>query len=345
VVPAVLRSLSVPVIQGPMAGGAATPELAAAVSEAGGLGFLAAGYKSAAAVAEQAATLRAMTVRPFGVNLFVPGADTGDRTALELYRQRLSRDAAALGAEPGDPVWRDDDWHAKLGLLAAQPVPVVSFTFGCPPASVVANLRRRDSVVIVTVTDPAEARQAEDAGADALCVQGAEAGAHQASFDDTRERTTPLLDLLAAVGSSVRLPLIAAGGLMSAAHVTAALGAGAVAAQLGTAFLRCPESGASPAHRAALADPRYAGTVVTRAFSGRRARGLVNGFIRAHHGAAPAAYPQVHYLTAPLRAAAARAGDADRLNLWAGTRHALAEERPAAEVVAAVSGGVPRGSR
>lgn len=335
-----LRSFTVPVVLGPMAGGAGTPALAAAVTNAGGLGFLAAGYKSTGQLGDQVTELRALTSGDFGVNLFVPEPDTADWTDLGTYRQRLSAHAEELGTEPGEPAWSDDAWEAKLDLLYADPVPVVSFTFGCPPANVVDDLHGVGTFVIGTVTSVAEAAQAEAAGVDALCVQGREAGGHQASFDDTEERTTPLLDLLVEVGSQTGLPLIGAGGVMTPEHLRAVLDAGAIAAQLGTAFLRTPESGAKPGHKDALVDPRFSETKVTRAFSGRRARGLVNAFLREHDESAPAGYPHVHYVTSPLRAAAGRAGDVERINMWAGVRHDLAVAQPAADVVAEVAGGL-----
>ncbi|GAA3744419.1 nitronate monooxygenase [Spinactinospora alkalitolerans] len=336
----VLGGVGVPVVAAPMAGGASTPELVAAVAAAGGLGFLAAGYRGAEAMAGQIARVRSRTGAPFGVNVFVPGPDDADPAAVEAYRARIAPEAARLGAEPGTPRWSDDDFDAKVDALLADPVPLVGFTFGCPQASAVAALRRAGSAVVVTVTDAAEARAAVEAGADALCVQGAEAGGHQGSFDDAEERTAPLAEVLAAVRAAVDVPLIAAGGITGAVGVRAVLASGAIAAQMGTAFLRAPESGANATHKNALADGRFTATAVTRAFSGRRARGLANRFMADHGAAAPAAYPHVHHLTGPLRAAAARAGDADSLHLWAGTGHRAAAERPAAEIVTEIARGL-----
>lgn len=329
-----LTELDTPIVAAPMAGGVSAPALAAAVAQAGGLGFLAAGYRTAQGMGEQIENLRALSAHPFGVNLFVPGPDTADPGAVAAYRQRIAGEAARLGVQPGPARWHDDDYPAKVAALAADPVPVVSFTFGLPQPQDTAALHRQGSFLIATVTTPGEARAAAEAGMDALCVQGTEAGGHQGSFDDSQERTRPLLDLLRAVRAKVELPLLAAGGIADAAGVRRALGAGAVAAQVGTVLLRTPESGASGAHQQALADPRFSGTRVTRAFSGRRARGLVNRFLAEHDGAAPAAYPQVHYLTGPLRAAAARAGDTGALHLWAGTGYRSAAPRPAAQIVA-----------
>ncbi|HEY3687629.1 MAG TPA: nitronate monooxygenase [Streptosporangiaceae bacterium] len=331
-----LGGLAVPVVQAPMAG-ATTPAMAAAATEAGGLGFLAAGYRTASGLAEDIAAVRARTTGAFGVNVFVPGRDTGDPAAVAAYADRLRGDAERLGAGLGDPVWRDDAWDAKLALLRRDPVPVVTFTFGCPSGDVLAGLRGSGSTVGVTVTTPDEARAAEDAGAEFLCVQGAESGGHQGSFSDAAERTVPLLDLLAAVRAATPLPLVAAGAIMTGADVARVCAAGAVAAQCGTAFLRTPESAAKPAHQAALTDPAYAETAVTRVFSGRRARGLVNTFMRDHSEAAPAAYPQIHYLTSPLRAAAAKSGNANALNLWAGTAHTQARAIPTTAVMATLA--------
>lgn len=319
-----------------MAGGPGTPELAAAVTNSGGLGFIGAGYKSATKLSEHIGLLRNLTSGHFGVNLFVPGPDDADRDSIRTYQQRLRTLGRELGAELGDPVWTDDDWEAKLALLHSDPVPVVSFTFGCPPPVVVDRLHDVGTVVLATVTATGEAVRADSAGVDALCVQGCEAGGHQASFDDTDERDTPLLQLLDSVQARTSLPLVAAGGVATPAHVRTVLDAGAVAAQLGTAFLRTPESGANPAHKDALVDPGYTRTTVTRGFSGRRARALVNSFVTEYGEHAPAAYPHVHYLTAPLRAAARQAGDPELINLWAGTGHEFAEARSATEIMASI---------
>ena len=327
-----LTGLAVPVVQAPMAG-ATTPAMAVAVTRAGGLGFLAAGYRPVDGLAADIAAVRDRTGGPFGVNVFVPGPDTAAPERVAAYAERLRPDAARLGAELGEPAWNDDAWTAKTELLLRDPVPAVTFTFGCPPADLVAGLRAAGSAVGVTVTTAAEARTAAEAGADFLCVQGAEAGGHQGSFSDDEERTVPLLDLLAGVRAATDLPLVGAGGIMAHEDVARARAAGAVAAQCGTAFLRTPESSAKAVHKTALVHPEYRETAVTRAFSGRRARGLVNGFLRAHDAEAPAAYPQVHYLTAPLRARAGVLDDADALNLWAGTGHRRAVGIPAAEVV------------
>lgn len=321
-----------------MAGGPSTPELVAAVAEAGGSGFLPAGYQTPEAVRDQLRRTRELTARPFGVNVFVPGTARVDHAALERYAARLRPVAERLGVEPGEPRWDDDRYAEKIDLLVEEPVAAVSFTFGCPSAADVARLRAVGTLVIVTVTSPGQAALAEQVGADALCVQGAEAGAHQGGFDDDPDQPAgyharPLDPLLRAVRAATSLPLIASGGLMTGLDVAGVLAAGADAAQLGTAFLCCPEAGTSATHRQALLERRYTETTFTRAFTGRTARGLVNGFVREYTGDAPAGYPWVHHLTRPLRVAAARRGDADALHLWAGQGWHQIRELPAGDLV------------
>jgi nitronate monooxygenase len=326
-----------PVVVAPMAGGPSTAGLVIAAAEAGALGFLAAGYKTPEAMATEIAAVRAATSEPFGVNVFVPGAPCADPAVLRRYLDSLSADGTT--GTLGDPSWDDDHFDAKVEALLADPPPVVSFTFGCPPAEVVAALRRAGATVIITVTSADEAVAAESAGADAVCAQGYEAGAHRGTFvnDDAPGRDLGLLSLIGAVTSVTALPQIAAGGIVSPHQVNAVLAAGAVAAQCGTAFLRCPESGAHPLHKAALGDPRYAATILTRAFSGRPARALVNRFVLDHPGA-PAAYPEINNATRPLRAAAAASGDPQRMSLYAGQGYRSAAEQPAGEIIERLCG-------
>jgi len=325
--------LATPVVVAPMAGGPSTPALVSAGAAAGALAFLAGGYKTSAAMVEEIAETRARTAEPFGVNLFVPGVPTARPEALEDYVASLAPDADALGCGLGAPIWDDDDYHAKVAALSADPPAVVSFTFGCPQPDVVTSLRSRGAVVAVTVTSVDEAHAAAACGADCLSVQGIEAGAHRGTFtnDDGAFAGHLLAELLPAVAAVTDLPLFAAGGIMDADAVAGALAAGAIAAQCGTAFLRCPESGAHPLHKAALADGRRV-TALTRSFSGRVARGLENGFMREHR-AAPAAYPEVNNATRPLRATAGAAGDTERMSLFAGEGFAAAAAVPVAEVV------------
>lgn len=330
----ILDHLDVPIVLAPLAGGPTTPQLAAAVADAGGLGFLAAGYLTAAALAEQIRQARELATGPLGVNVFVPGNPATSAGVVAEYAASLAAEARQAGVELGQPRFDDDDWDAKRALLTADPMPVTSFTFGCPDPAVIKALQVAGSEVWITVTTPAEAVLAAGAGADVLVVQGSEAGGHRGSFvDDAAEDSSGgfgLLSLLQLVRSRTSMPLVAAGGISTGAGVAAVLAAGAAAAQIGTAFLRCPEAGTSPVQRAAVASA--APTAMTRAFTGRLARGIRNRFMDGHD--APVAYPELHYLTAPLRAAGRRSGDSDLVNLWAGQTHELGRELPAAALVA-----------
>lgn len=333
----ILDQLHVPIVLAPLAGGPTTPELAAAVSNAGGLGFLAAGYLTSAALRDKIARARALTQAPLGVNVFVPGAPS-EAGAVTGYAAVLAADAARAGAELGEPRFEDDDWAAKLALLTADPLPVTSFTFGCPAPEVIRALQDAGSEAWVTITTPAEAQQAAEAGADVLVVQGNEAGGHRSSFRDDPAADPSgigLLALLQLVRARTSVPMVAAGGLGTGAAVAAVLAAGASAAQLGTAFLRSPEAGTTAVHREAVAGGT--GTAMTRAFTGRLARGIRNQFLDEHSHDAPAAYPEIHHLTAPLRAAGRAAGNPEVVNLWAGQAHELSRDLPAAELVAVLA--------
>ncbi|MGW2698958.1 nitronate monooxygenase [Streptomyces sp. NPDC001340] len=331
-----------PIVQAPMAGGVSVPQLAAAVSEAGGLGFLAAGYKTADGMYQEIKQLRGLTSRPFGVNLFMPQPEYAESGAVEVYAHQLAGEAAWYETELGDPdSGRDDGYDAKLAVLLDNPVPVVSFHFGIPSRDVFDSLRRAGTLTLVTATTAEEALAVERAGADAVIAQGAEAGGHQGTHRDIPENDGSgigLLSLIAQVREAVNIPVVAAGGLMHGSQIAAVLAAGASAAQLGTAFLATPESGAHALHKQALTNPLFARTELTRAFSGRPARGLVNRFLREHGPYAPAAYPEIHHLTAQLRRAAAKAGDAQGMALWAGQGHRMARELPAGQLVEVLVG-------
>jgi nitronate monooxygenase len=329
---AMLKALPLPIIGAPMAGGPSTPALAAAVSEAGGLGFLGAGYKTVVALREDITATRTLTDRPFGVNVFALAETApGDPEAIAAYAARLAGEAARVGVELGEPRFEDDHFAAKMEALIADPVAVVSFTFGLPPRDAVTRLHAAGAEVWITVTSPAEARAAAALAPDALIVQGVEAGGHRGVFvDDETASELTLLAALQLIGAAVDLPLVATGGLTTGAAIGAALVAGAAAAQVGSAYLRTPEAGTSEAQRAAAASD--APTALTRVFTGRTARGIVNRLLTEHSAAAPRAYPEINHLTAPLRAHGRATGDADLINLWAGQAHALAPELPAAEL-------------
>jgi NAD(P)H-dependent flavin oxidoreductase YrpB (nitropropane dioxygenase family) len=312
-----------------MAGGPSTPELVVAAGRAGSLGFLAGGYKAPDALAGQISAVRAAGVA-FGVNLFAPNPVPIDPAEFRRYATALGPVARAyeIDLTDAEPVEDDDHWAEKIALLLADPVPVVSFTFGLPDPDVVTALQGKGTYVIQSVTSADEARRAAAARVDAVVVQAPAAGGHSATLTPDRiPKDNPLTALLSAVRSAVPVPLIAAGGLATPEDVAAALGAGAAAAMVGTLLLRAPESGASAPYKAALADPARTETVLTRAFSGRPARALRNAFTDRFTDIAPAGYPALHHLTSPLRKAATAGGDPDGINIWAGTgfRHATTD--------------------
>ncbi|WP_018333896.1 nitronate monooxygenase [Actinomycetospora chiangmaiensis] len=338
-----------PIVAAPMAGGPSTPALVAAVADAGGFGYLAAGYLTADALAAQLAQLRQRSDRPFGVNLFLPDRSAPApyrrarllrrERAVEAYARRIAGEAHALHVELGDPYPSSEPdagpgLDAKLRVLAAHPPDTISVTFALPDDACLAALRATGARLVATVTGVEEARAATAAGFDGLVVQGTDAGGHRGTHTVAAEpNDLDTLDLLRAIRPVTALPLVAAGGVADAAGVRRALDAGAERVQLGTAFLRTDEAGTSTTHRDALADPEFSGTTVTRAFTGRAARALTNRFAVEHGPAAPAAYPELHHLTRPVRAAAARAGDVTRLHLWAGVHFRRATTGPAADVV------------
>ena len=323
-----------PVIVAPMAGGPTTTALVVAAARARSLGFLPAGYRAVDDVAADLATLAAAGV-PYGLNLFVPDPPPADPAAIDRYRRELRAEAERYGVELPEPRPHDDDaFAAKAELALDVRPPFVSFTFGSPPAALVRALRSGGSTVLVTVTDAGEARAAVAVGADVLIVQGGEAGGHAGTA--TPGGYTGLrgvADVLREVRAVVDVPLVASGGVGTAADVDRLVRGGAVAVQAGTRFLAAAEAGTRAPHLDALLTAGDGSTVVTRAFTGRPARALRNRFTDAYSASAPLGYPAVHHLTAPIRSAAARAGDAGALNLWAGTGYAHVRRGTAAAIL------------
>jgi nitronate monooxygenase len=324
-----------PVVLAPMGAGPGTPELAAAVSNAGGFGALGAAYLTPAEITEAVRRTRALTDRPFSVNLFVGASE--ERTVdpgpmLEL----LGEIHKELGLPPPlAPAPKADPFPNQLqAVLDARPA-AFSFTFGIPDREALHALRSRGIAIIGTATTVEEGRLLVEAGVDAIAVQGVEAGAHRGTFAASFEASmVPTLDLVRAIAPFA--PVIASGGIMDGRDLARMLANGAVAAQLGTAFLRCPESGASPPYKRAIQMAASDTTVVTRAYSGRPARGLVNAFITRlsgkEHTILP--YPLQNALTRPMRKAAATRGNAGFLSLWAGQGVARSREMPAGDLVA-----------
>jgi nitronate monooxygenase len=323
-----------------MAGGPGTPALAAAVSNAGGLGFIPAAYISAERLAEDIAAARAMTTGPLGVNLLVPQPSVADWIALDYYAEELENIADHYQCEVGRPEFGDDDdWERKLEVVADVHPELVSFTFGVPPPDVIRRLSAQGLLVMVTVTSLYEAGIAVAAGADSLVVQGPDAGGHRGTFaPDMEPGTESLHQLIDRIHRAHRdVPIIAAGGLGTAEDVAGVLRRGAVAAQVGTALLLSHEAGTSQAHRTAMKNQLFGKTIVSRAFSGRYARGLENDFIRRLDTVAPLGYPEVNQMTLPIREAAAQREDPDGMTLWAGTSFDEARPGPVADIVAGLN--------
>lgn len=328
---------SLPLVLAPMAGGPSTPQLCAAVSNTGAVGSLAAGYLSLRDLHIQAAETARLAHGTWGINLFVPGERTecADQQAWNSYREELANDPGVDAALlPSTPVLSDDHYGEKLEMCAGSDADFVSFTFGLPTPGEVEMLRHRGKKIIVGATTTAGVRAADALTPDAIVVQGIEAGGHRAAIAevDVAENEAPTRTLVHEASTLTRTPLIAAGGVGSRADVTALLDAGAAAVQVGTLFLTAIESGTKPTHRDALLALRDRETVITTSFTGKRARAIRNVFIDRHTNA-PSLYPEVHYLTAPIRAQANKNGNPEYLNLWAGTSFTAVERQKARAIV------------
>jgi nitronate monooxygenase len=327
-----------PIIQAPMAGGGSTPALAAEVSSAGGLGFLGAAYLTPAQIAEAVAEVRKRTSNPFGVNLFCGGYERAGAAepVSEAMLALMARHHAALGLPPpAAPPPQRDPAPAQIEAVLAARVPVFSFTFGIPAPEILARFKAAGTIVIGTATTVEEGRQLAAAGVDAIHAQGAEAGGHRGTFAAPFERAmVGLMALVPALADAVDVPVIASGGIMDGRGIVAAEALGAAAVALGTAFLVCDEAGVPEGYKAAILRAPEDRTTLTRAFSGRPARGLVNAFLEeAEASGAIAPFPAQNALTRPMRTAAAKAGDTERLSLWAGQGLRLTRRMNAAELM------------
>lgn len=328
--------LDLPIIQAPMAG-TSTPELAAAVSNAGALGSISIASVDAVEGRHQIQALKALTARPVNVNVFCHAPTPPDPARDRIWIDSLRPIFAEFGAAPPETLneiyqsFLTDD--AKLAVLLEEKPAVVSFHFGLPEPDRIAALKAAGCVLIASATTPDEGRQAQAAGIDMVVAQGVEAGGHRGAFDpadDPRFATLPLTRLLA---RELDIPVIAAGGIMDGAGIAAALALGAAGAQLGTAFVSCPESAANAAYRAALAGPRAGRTRVSPVISGRPARGIENAFMLRADETLTAGYPYAYDLGKALNAAASLQGDDGYAPQWAGQAAPLSRALPAAELV------------
>ncbi|OWJ57791.1 NAD(P)H-dependent flavin oxidoreductase [Paraburkholderia caledonica] len=322
--------MRVPVVQAPMAG-ATTPELVAAVSNSGGLGTLAGAALSPEKIATDVAAIRALTDRPFGVNLFVLEPASPDDSTVRRALEAIDPVRADLGLPPGRPLERyAPDFRAQLEALIESRVPVVSFTFGVLSSEDVARLHANGQYVIGTATHVAEGVAWHDAGADAIAAQGSEAGAHRGTFIGSfEEALVGTMALVPQLVDATGLPVLAAGGIMDGRGIVAALALGAQAAVMGTAFLTSRESAIPQAWKERLRSITDTSTSVTRAITGRHARGIRNPLMQrlsdTPQNIAP--YPVQNALTQELRQTAARAQNGDYLSLWSGQGAPLGRAR------------------
>jgi nitronate monooxygenase len=334
-----LRDLGIayPIIQAPMSGGATTPELVAAVCNGGGLGSHGAGYLTPDQIASDIRAIRALTDKPFNVNLFAGGYTREPKVDASPMLAILAEIHAELGLPPPTmPAWPPNSFHEQLeAVLQAQPA-IFSFTFGIPDADAMARLKARGIVTVGTATTVDEGRQLELSGVTAIAAQGAEAGGHRGTFAAAFEASMiPALILVREMHEKVSIPVIASGGLMDGRDIVESLAQGAIAAQLGTAFLTCPEAGSSESYKNAILSAGTDTTMITRAFSGRPARCIANTFMarlkECDEIILP--YPLQNSLTRPMRNAAAKRGEAGFLSLFAGQGLGKARAMPAAELV------------
>jgi len=326
-----------PVIQGPMGGGPSTPELVAAVSNAGGLGSLAAAYLTPDQITDAIRRVRSLTDKPFQVNLFAGGWEEQARGDAGPILEILTEIHQTLGIPPpAPPVSKPDPFTAQFEAVIEQRPPAFSFTFGIPSEDCLARLRKLGILILGSATTVEEALLLDKAGVDAVVAQGAESGAHRGTFAAPFEASmVPTMELVRGIAAAVDLAIVATGGLMTGRDISIALAAGASAAALGTAFLVSPESGAPEIHKRAILDAKGDPTVITRAFSGRPARGIRNLFIErlAARPGAILPYPLQNALTRAMRTAAAQQSRADFLSLWAGQGAARARAMPARDLV------------
>ena len=334
-----LRELGIthPIIQAPMAGGPSTPELVAAVANAGGLGSLGSAYSTPEQITSEIKKVRALTDKPFNVNLFAGGyAPESPVDAAPMLALLAEIHEALHLPAPTLPAWPKNPFAEQMqAVLEARPA-VFSFTLGIPEPPAMARLKAAGIAIFGTATSVEEGQMLEASGVTAIVAQGSEAGSHRGTFAGSFESAmVPTLELVRTLSAAVSTPVIASGGLMYGRDIAESLAHGASAAQLGTAFLACPEAGTPEAYRRAILAARADTTVITRAFSGRPARGLLNTFISRLEGREKIIlpFPLQNALTRPMRNAAAKLGESGYLSLFVGQGVTRARAMPAAELI------------
>jgi nitronate monooxygenase len=338
-----LLKIQHPIIQAPMAGGGDTPELVAAVSNAGALGSIGAAYLSPEQILATVNSVRSKTDRAFGINLFAPQPAPAAPTNVALAVKAVSPYYAELNLPaPEPPQLPTDRFADQLQAVLDSGASVFSFTFGTIPPDAIAAAKSRGIIVAGTATTVDEALQLQHLGCDAVVAQGSEAGGHRGTFaSDFSSAMIGTIALVPQIVDAVTIPVVASGGIMDGRGIAAALALGAVAVQMGTAFLTCTEAGVPDAYKQAILNAREDQTRITRAFSGRPARGIINRLMTEVEITANAAppilpFPLQNVLTRPLRTAAAKAGRSEFLSLWAGQALRLARRQSAAELVSRI---------
>lgn len=326
-----------PVVQAPMAGGPTTPDLVAAVSNSGGLGSLGAAYLSPEKLREEVREIRARTKAPFGINLFVTPPFEAEPERIRHANALLEAYRDELGIETPEGFCSfEESFEDQLEVILEERVPVFSFTFGVPSQMRLRELGEAGITTVGTATTVREGKRLQEDGVDVVVAQGAEAGGHRGTFlGDYRDALIGTMALVPQMVDALSIPVIASGGIMDGRGLAAALALGAEAAQMGTAFLACEESGAHPEFKRSVLEAAEDETAVTRVFSGRAARGLKNRFLielAAHEEELPP-FPVQNTLTKDIRAAAQKQNRTEFMSLWAGQAARLALPTGAAEVV------------
>ncbi len=330
-----------PIIQAPMAGGITTSELVAAVSNSGGLGMIGAGYLTPAQLREQIREVKALTLNPFGVNVFVPGEFTISQNEIDFANEKLRSIKTQLNIVEDSvklPDYRKliETFDEHLEIIIEEKVSICSFTFGIPSKKVIRGLKEHQIILIGTATTVREALENEENGMDMVVVQGSEAGGHRGNFINShQESMIGLMSFIPQAVDCVRIPVIAAGGIMDGRGLMAAICLGAKAVQMGTAFLTCKESGAHTLHKEAILQSDEDQVILTRAFSGKWARGIKNPFISTMHEdeASFPAFPVQNTLTQSIRKGSAAQNNPDYMSLWSGQSPRLAMIQTAEELI------------
>ncbi|MBT2679998.1 nitronate monooxygenase [Bacillus sp. ISL-35] len=337
-----LLNIEHPIIQAPMAGGITTSQLISAVSNSGGLGMVGAGYMAPEALQEQIREIKQLTTKNFGINLFVPNEFHVTQDEIESAEKDLKPIRQALNLHEEHQVKIPEySHHAEtfndlIKIVIEEKVKVCSFTFGLPSKKVIGELKAHNIMLLGTVTTVREAIEAEKSGMDAVVVQGSEAGGHRGNFiSDDKESLIGLMSLIPQVADHVRIPVIAAGGIMDGRGLMASICLGAKAVQMGTAFLTCTESGAHHLYKEAIMNAGEEEMVLTNAFSGKWARGIKNRFIEEMQGKGEAfpQFPVQNALTQPIRKAAASQKNRDFMSLWSGQSPRLAKKQTVEELM------------